>query len=239
MKIDVCFTPAEVVPSDLGNQVVVVIDVLRATSTIVEALANGARMVVPASGIDDAVRIAQAVGRDNALLCGERRSLPIEGFDLGNSPREMTRERVEGRSLIMTTTNGTAALLAGAGGRRTLVGSFLNLSAVADELAQDGGPVTILCSGREKRFALEDAICAGALVRAVAARTKGPVERNDAALAAEMLAELRPGSLEEVLRNTAAGRQLAEAELDGDITLCASVDRYGIVPHYRDRQITL
>lgn len=239
MNIDVCFTPAEVVASDLGPRAVVVIDALRATSTIVEALANGARVVYPSAGIDDAVRIAQAMGRDNALLCGERRCLPIEGFDLGNSPREMTSERVEDRSLIMTTTNGTAALLVGAAGRQTLVASFLNLSAVADALVEDGGPVTIICAGREKRFALEDAICAGALVRAIQARSSVQYENSDAALAADMLADVRARSLESVLRATAAGRQLDEAGLGEDVAYCAQVDLHAIVPRFHDRQITL
>src|SRR5690606_24311561 len=104
--VDVCFTPDELVSGELQGRVAVVVDVLRATSSIVEALANGARSVLPVASIEAAVRLAQNVGRDQVLLCGERRGLPIEGFDLGNSPREFTPERVAGKTLIMTTTNG-------------------------------------------------------------------------------------------------------------------------------------
>lgn len=239
MKIDVYFTPAEVVASDLGNRSVAVIDVLRATSTITEALVNGARAVFVSASSEDAVRIGQAIGRENTLLAGERRCLPIEGFDLGNSPREMTCERVADRSLIMTTTNGTAALLLGASGRETLVASFLNLNAVARALANGGGPVTILCAGREKRFALEDAVCAGALVRAIRSITGAKLECNDAALAAERMADIHPGALEALMRETAAGRQLESVGLGDDVSHCARIDIHSVVPRLEDRQITL
>src|SRR5690606_9016889 len=137
------------------------------TSTIVEALANGARSVFPVASIEAAVRLAQNMGRDEVLLCGERRGLPIDGFDLGNSPREYTPDRVAGRSLIMTTTNGTPALLATTTAQETLVASFLNLSAVVARLAESGAPATVVCAGRERRFSLDDAVCAGAIVRAL------------------------------------------------------------------------
>ncbi|NIP79971.1 MAG: hypothetical protein GWM90_12415, partial [Gemmatimonadetes bacterium] len=104
-------TPGELPARGLPAQVVVV-DVLRATSTIVEALANGARAVFPVATVDDAARIAQGIGRDSVLLCGERKGLRIEGFDLGNGPPEFGADRVAGSSLVMTTTNGTAAFLA-------------------------------------------------------------------------------------------------------------------------------
>lgn len=239
MNIDVAFTPDEVTPSDLVHSVVVVIDVLRATSTIVEALANGARMVVPVPGTDEAVRIAQNIGRGDVLLCGERRSRPIEGFDLGNSPREFTADRVGGKTLVMTTTNGTPALALSASARRTLIASFLNLDAVADAIVADGGPAVIMGAGRERRFALEDAVCAGALVNRVSSRLAEPPTLNDTAIAAARLAEAEEADLVDLLRNTAAGRQLIDAELGDDIPFCAMVNRHAIVPELHDRQITL
>jgi len=239
VNIDVAFTPDEVTSSDLVHSVVVVVDVLRATSTIVEALANGAKMVVPVPSTDEAVRIAQNIGRGDVLLCGERRSLPIEGFDLGNSPREFTAERVAGKTLVMTTTNGTPALALSASARRTLIASFLNLDAVADALVADGGPVIILGAGRERRFALEDAVCAGALVNRVTSRVAEEPKLNDTAVAAAMLAQAEEADLPDLLRNTAAGRQLIDAGLGDDIALCAMLNRHAIVPELRDRQITL
>src|SRR5512142_3182270 len=159
MKLEVLFTPAEL-PTTLNDRTVVVVDVLRATSTMVEALANGAKNIFAVATTDEAVKIATGIGRDQTLLAGERNCVRIEGFDLGNSPLEMTGESVGGRQVIMTTTNGTSALAAAASARRVLVASLLNVDAVARELAEGDQEITFLCAGREKRFALEDAICA-------------------------------------------------------------------------------
>lgn len=239
MKVEVAFTPAELAGVDLGDRVVVVLDVLRATSTIVEALANGARAVTPVSAIDEAVRVAQSVGREQALLAGERRSLKIEGFDLGNSPLEVTRERVTGKLVVLTTTNGTVAVLASEAARRVLIGSYLNLDAVARELGRDGGPAMIVCSGRERRFALEDALCAGALIRRTAEIAGEPLEMNDAARAAVELLGVYGDDLARTFAGTAAGRQLIDAGLEADLEYCTRVDVHAVVPELRDRQITL
>lgn len=239
MKLEVAFTPAEIAATDLGDRVVVVLDVLRATSTIVEALANGARAVSPVPGIEEAVRVAQNIGRDNALLCGERRSLPIEGFDLGNSPGAFTPERVAGKFLVMTTTNGTGAVVASAGARRVLIGSFLNLGAVVEALAGDGGPAVLVCAGRERRFALEDAVCAGTMVEALVDRLGVAPQMNDGAVAARQLVDVHGADLQAFFAQTAAGRQLIDAGLAEDLAFCAQVDRHVVVPELRDRQITL
>lgn len=238
--VDVCFTPDEVVPNELQGRVAVVVDVLRATSTIVEALANGARSVFPVASIEAAVRLAQNMGRDEVLLCGERRGLPIDGFDLGNSPREYTPDRVAGRSLIMTTTNGTPALLATTTAQETLVASFLNLSAVVARLAESGAPATVVCAGRERRFSLDDAVCAGAIVRALCGERFAAGEGlPDTAHAAMVLAESRFDDLKSLFAGTAAGRQLVEAGLGEDLEFCAQVDRHDIVPRFHNGQITL
>lgn len=239
MRLDVYFTPGEVAAGDISDRVAVVIDVLRATSTMVEALANGARGVFPAATIDDAVRVVQNLGRETALLCGERRCLPVEGFDLGNSPAEFTAERVASKLLVMTTTNGTQAVLASNGAREILIASFLNLEAVASELAAADDDVAIVCAGRERRFALEDAVCAGALADRLRARLGRRYHGNDAADAARTLARRRGGELETLFRHTAAGRQLVEAGLEADLAACAAIDRHAIVPRVRDRQVVL
>jgi 2-phosphosulfolactate phosphatase len=238
MKVDVCFTPDEVVPSELQGRVAVVVDVLRATSTIVEALANGARSIYPVGSIDAAVRLAQNIGRDRVLLCGERKGLPIDGFDLGNSPREFTAERVAGKALVMTTTNGTPALLATAGARGTLVASFFNLSAVLAALAAQDLPVTVVCAGRERRFSLDDAVCAGAVVLGGARELDRSRHLPDTALAAALLAQERLDDLAGLFRGTAAGRQLIEAGLGEDLDYCAQLDRYDIVPRFHDGVIS-
>lgn len=246
MKVDVYFTPGELTGLELADRVVV-LDVLRATSTIVEALANGARAVFPVVTADDAVRIAQNVGRDSVLLCGERKALPIDGFDLGNAPVEFTPDRVENKSLVMTTTNGTRAFMAVAerrgglvdpDGSAVLAASFLNLSAVVERLAGKASPVTVVCAGREGRFALEDAVCAGALVQGLKDAGSGPT-LNDGAEAALELAGKHMADLQRMLELTAAGRHLVEVGRGEDLAFCAAVDRTDVVPRFRDRKITL
>lgn len=244
MTVDVYFTPAELASVELPDRVVV-IDVLRATSTIVEALSNGARAVFPVATTDDAVRIAQNVGRDSVLLCGERKGLPIEGFDLGNAPPEFGADRVEGASLVMTTTNGTQAFLAVAERRASvatadggvLAGAFLNLRALTATLADGGGDAAIVCAGREGRFALEDTLCAGLLVREIE-REGGPVTTNDGGEAARALADALGDDLPAALRRTAAARRLHEIGRTEDVEFCARLDRSDVVPRFHDRMIT-
>lgn len=240
MRLDVYFTPSELPAAELPA-LVVVVDVLRATSTIVEALTNGAKAVFPVDSADEAARIAQGIGRDSLLLCGERKGLRIEGFDLGNAPVEFTPDRVRGRSLAMTTSNGTRAFLAVAerkGGKADgsiLAGSFLNLGAVAQALASVDG-AAIVCAGREGRFGLDDALCAGALVLALERAGRSP-ELNDAAAAARCL----PASdrdMSRALAHTEAGESLATIGHSADVRFCGQVDRSGVVPRFRDRTIT-
>lgn len=238
MKIDVAFTPAELTGGP-GERTVVVIDVLRATSTIVQALVNGAREVLPVESVELAVRRREELGRKEVLVCGERDTLPIAGFDLGNSPLEFTRERVAGEAVVMTTTNGTRALLAGSAGGKCVVGALLNAGAVAVALAEAGEDTLLLCAGREGRFALEDALCAGIIARRVARLRRRDVQPNDAAAAASTLAARYGRNLTATLQRTAAGRRLIELGQPEDVTFCATLDRYSEIPRVRERRISL
>ena len=238
MRVDVRFTPEEARDGDLAGATAVVIDVVRATSCIVEAIANGARAVHPAVLVDEAVALRTALdgGGHRALLCGERGGIRIDGFDLGNSPAEFTAAAVGGRRLVMTTTNGTRAFAAAAGAERVLAASFLNQGAVAGAVRGDRA-VTIVCAGKAGRFALDDAVCAGHLVRAVTDGTAAAVELADGAVAARDLAAAHPVSAD-MLAGTAAGRALVDVGLGSDLALCARADRHQIVPMMYDRVIT-
>lgn len=236
MNIRTYFTVEEVDPASLGESVVVVIDVVRATTTMTEALANGARAIYPTASTEEAVRLAQSLGRDDTLLCGERKAAKVEGFDLGNSPAEFTSAAVRGKRLVMSTTNGTRALLVGAEGQRLLVCAFTNLGAVARAL-RDAPSVAILCAGREDRFSIDDALCAGTLVARLREELDGTPELDDGSRAAAALADsLHPDRA--FLAETAAGRALADIGLAGDLEICAHVDRHGIVPEMKDQAIT-
>jgi 2-phosphosulfolactate phosphatase len=237
MKIDTHFTVGEVDPASLQQSVVVVIDVVRATTTMTEALANGARGIYPTASTEDAVKLATSLGRDDTLLCGERKGAKVEGFDLGNSPREFTEPTVSGKRLVMSTTNGTRAIVAGGEGARLVACAFTNLGAVAETL-RDASSVTILCSGREDRFSLEDSLCAGLLIARLRGEHDVTPVLSDASRAALALADsLQPDRA--FLSDTAAGRALIEIGLGDDLDICAHVDRHSIVPEMRDQAITL
>lgn len=232
-QLEVTFTPAEFAAlrqRDLLRTVCVVFDVLRATSSMVTALANGAREIIPVVEIAEAVALRQA--RPDLLLAGERDGVRIlrhltgsVDFDFGNSPREFTRERVDGRSLAMTTTNGTRALQACRGARRVLVGSFLNLSAVADWLAREGvQELLIVCSGTHEEAAYEDVLGAGALCDAVWAQFVSGHVADSAQVAREIYQQGRGDLLVAVQRARNARRLLALPDLREDVAVCLQRD---------------
>lgn len=237
MRLRVCFTPAEVRADDVEDASAIVIDVVRATSCIVEAMANGAEAIRPAVSIEEAVRLRDSTSGDGVLLCGERHGLRIAGFDLGNSPAEFTAEAVGGKRLVMTTTNGTKALVAAEGAERILPASFLNLGAVADAVRGDRALV-IICAGRAGRFAMDDTVCAGHVLRRILDGSAGDAVLDERAQAAVDLAGIHEVSAE-MLAMTEPGRALVEVGLGGDLALCASADRHKIVPMMRDRIITV
>jgi 2-phosphosulfolactate phosphatase len=236
MRIDAYFTVPEVEPAALVGATVVVIDVVRATTSIIEALANGARAIYPTTSTEDAVRLASSLGRDDTLLCGERKGLKVEGFDLGNSPREFTAEVVGGMKLVMSTTNGTAALAAGREGDRLLACAFTNLGAVARAVAGED-QLVVICAGRDDRFSLDDALCAGHLVKQLMNGAEGEHELNDAADAARALAGSRDPS-RAVLEATVGGALLAGIDMQDDLDICAELDRHDIVAEMKDQAIT-
>jgi 2-phosphosulfolactate phosphatase len=235
LRLDVAFTSAEV-KGTVGRRTVVVVDVLRATSTMIEALVNGARSILPVAAVDEAVRKADELGRDNVLLCGERDAEAIRGFHLGNSPLEFTAERVAGKTLVMTTTNGTPALLIGASGSACLVGALLNAQAVARRIVELGNDALLLCAGREGSFALEDALCAGRIAGYVRGQT-GTVSGNDALTATLRMSRARPSV--RTLARTAAGRRIVEIGRREDIVFCAQENRYDAVPVLDEHRIRL
>ncbi|MBA3263629.1 MAG: 2-phosphosulfolactate phosphatase [Thermoleophilaceae bacterium] len=212
-SIDVAFTP-----SGLGaTGVAVVVDVLRASSTIVTALEVGYRRVLCTASPEEATRL-RGPGR---LLAGERGCLPIEGFDYGNSPQALGRAR--GEDLVLCTTNGTPAILSAlAAAREVLVGSLLNLNALTERIPP-GQDATIVCAGTDGRFALEDAYVAGRIV----ARLAGA--RTDAALAAERLAGAYRNA-REALTQSADAAVLRATEQGSDIDFCARESVTAVVP---------
>jgi 2-phosphosulfolactate phosphatase len=218
---------ASSLPGDERAATIVVIDVLRATSVIATALANGAARVIPVAGIAEAFAYKQQLGA-NVLLGGERNNVRIEGFDLGNSPAEYTRERVAGTTIVITTTNGTAAIeLARTRAGRLYTAALINAGAVAQRLAAHGGDVVAVCAGTEGRFSLEDWVCAGALAGACEERG---ASLDDAALAAAELFRAHASNLYALLELGEHARHLAKAGFANDVRDCAALNRYDVAP---------
>ena len=269
--LSVHFLPALTTPEEMAAGVVVVIDVLRATTTITTALAHGAREVIACAEVEQARHRAAELGRHRQasaqalvaaaaelsgktmapmteahsgkpepLLGGERGGLPIDGFDLGNSPCEYTPEVVSGRTIVFTTTNGTRALLACSASQRVLIGSFLNFSALLKELTGEL-PIHLLCAGTRGRVTREDVLLAGALVEKLAGNVVEEEIINDEARLArdawrQAMGSLHPPGrranqrLAEVLHECQGGRNLIGVGLERDIRDAAEVDRYDFVP---------
>ena len=240
MRVDVFFTPQEVAPADVANRVVAVVDVLRASTSIAVALENGARAVIPLASSEDVVSRAKNLARSEVKLAGERRSQQISGFDYGNSPLEFTKENVDGKTILMSTTNGTNAILAVQGARDVLIASYVNFSAVLSMLRaalRGGTDVAIVCAGQEKHFSLEDSACAGLFVQHITEKhTKAEI--NDAAQAAMLIDKKFGANRKKLFKASTHGIALAEAGFSDDLDACAELDSYSVVPVYQDRQIT-
>ena len=236
--IDVAVTPA-LINARPPAGVAVVIDVLRATSTIATALQNGASGVIPVREPDEAIATMKRIGRDRVLLCGERSSRLITGFDLDNSPASYTAEAVRGKTLAFTTTNGTRALIdAGREGAVVLCGALLNRRAVVSALRIGASADALLvCAGNEGTLAFEDLICAGAIV-AQLYREDRTVERSDAARTAMTVYETNAKRLTTAIAGGTHGRALREAGFASDVAACSQLDVLDVVPVYRDGMIT-
>jgi 2-phosphosulfolactate phosphatase len=240
VRIDVMFGGTAVAPSDVAGRLVAVIDVLRASTTIATALHNGAKAVIPLESSEEVVTRAKTLERSDVLLAGERKMLPIPGFDLGNSPGAFTRDVVEGKTILMTTTNGTPAITNTQGARDVVIGSYVNYTAVLTMMRaalRGGTDITLVCAGRERQFALEDAGCAGRYVTNVAKRMSN-VEINDAAQACALIDKKFGEQLAKLFEAAEHGRALRDAGFSDDLVACASLDSHPVIPIYQDRQIT-
>ncbi len=227
--IRVHFLPQLAGPDQLRSTCVA-IDVLRATTCIVEAIGQGAAGVYPCQEIDEARRVAESLG-GVGVLAGEREGRQIPGFDLGNSPADFTPESVRGKWVIMTTTNGTPAIAACRRACRTAIAAFANLSAVVAWITSVGGEVDLVCAGTAGAITLEDVLLAGAITFELATLGNDRFQvANDAArMAAELWIGLRPLSAS-ILATCQGGRNLTAIGAENDLPLSARIDRWTCVP---------
>jgi 2-phosphosulfolactate phosphatase len=239
-SLSVHFLPALVAAGELADSQVVMIDVLRASTTITQALAAGAAAVIPCREVDEARQLAAKYPGGETVLGGERGGLPIEGFGLGNSPSEYTQATVGGKTVVFTTTNGTLALMRCQAAAAVFIGSFVNLSAVVKRL--DGKrPIHLLCAGTRGQITREDVLCAGAISELLLETIADEMLINDQARIARdcwragVPHGARPlkalaGELSLALHDTQGGRNLMAIGLEHDIDTAAEVDRFDLVP---------
>ena len=226
MNIDVIFSANEVTKDRVEGKIVVVIDVLRATSVMLTAMKNGAVEIRPFKEVDKLISYTRDM--KGILRCGERNGVKIDNFDLGNSPLEYNQEIVHGKTICMTTSNGTNALVNSSYGKKILIGSYLNLDVLCKKIDEIGEDLVIVCAGTNGEFSLDDSLCAGEIIKRLKYKTL-----SDSARAMYMVASA-PGTLEDKLKETKHYNFLKQLGETRDLEVCFSIDSQNIILEYRD-----
>lgn len=224
-KIEVCSSPALIHLYSVSESIVVIIDILRATSSMCVAFEHGAEKIIPVSGVEDARKYREM----GFMIAAERDGEMIEGFDLGNSPFSFMNDAVKGKSIAISTTNGTQAIHAAKNAKQVVIGSFLNLDALCDWLIKQDSNVLCLCSGWKNRFNLEDTLFAGAIVN----RLKDSMSFTsdcDSAIAAEHLYLIAKDDMYGFLENSSHRRRLEKLHIERDIEYCLKPNQTSVIP---------
>ncbi len=227
---EVHFTPSQVDEMTLKDKNVVVIDVLRASTTVITALHNGAKEIIPVNSVESVVKISSSLFGDVTLRAGERNGKMIEGFNLGNSPLEYTEEIVKGKSIILLTTNGSPAMVKGRHAKNLLIAGFVNLSTVVTFLSEMQNDFVIICSGKESRFCMEDAVCAGRVLNMLKENDTLNVFTDDAGETAMLLDKHVGKNIAKMIKHSEHGKYLAEIGFGDDLKVCAALNTISLLP---------
>ncbi|WP_304131778.1 2-phosphosulfolactate phosphatase [Ignavibacterium album] len=238
MKVNVLFSPIIADELYFTGKTTVVIDVLRASSTIITALVNGAKEIVPVGTIEFAVKVSGGMFGGQTLLGGERNTKKIEGFALGNSPLEYEKRVVNGKSIVFYTTNGTKAISKAKFSENLFVCSFLNLRSVAKHLVSLNKNVELICAGRNNFFSLEDTVCAGKLISEIIS-LKDDIELNDSVSSSLALNDKYGTNILKMLKECDHGKLLSENGFEDDIEFCAQINIYDGIPFYTNGVLKL
>lgn len=222
-KLEVCLTPALLHLYDISNSIVVVIDIFRATSSICYGIENGAEAIIPVPSVE----ACESYRGSECLLAAERNGEVVAGFDFGNSPFSYTREKVAGKTVVLTTTNGTHAINLSREASRIVIGSFLNLSALCGWLNTQENDVLLLCSGWKDKVNLEDTLFAGGVVHCL---KENYYVLDDSAIAAEDLYSMAKADLQTYLQKTSHSERLKKLGIEKDIEFCLNVDIARSIP---------
>jgi 2-phosphosulfolactate phosphatase len=235
MRIETLFTPNEIDEAAVKGKAVAIIDVLRACTTIAFALSNGCERIIPVESVEAATNLTASLDKKVTLLGGEKEGKRIDGFNLGNSPLEYAPEVVKGKTIIMATTNGTRAIWKSQAAKEVLIASFVNMSSVVDHVSKLGDLLTIVCAGKQGRFAMEDAVCAGMLIDRLA--SGDGIDLSDGSNAARALYAMNQRSVAEMVRDSEHGRYLRSIGFENDLDVCSKVDSLKILPVVREGRI--
>ena len=236
MIIDIIPYASAIQPDLVKNRSVVVIDVLRAGSVMITALAHGAKAFIPAATLKDAFQVASGISLNECLLGGERDTKIIKGFDLGNSPLDYTEEKVKGKTIVLATSNGTKALKALEPAKRILIGTFLNLKALAKKLA-GLEELVLVCSGTNNNFSMDDALCASKIIDHLAKQKQ--VELSDMALTLQKAFHDKTFSNREQLQDCYHLNLLIKNGFERDVDYCLQENLFEIVPEMHDGKIVI
>lgn len=231
MKIDLIISAENIKKEKIEGKSVVVIDMLRATSVITTAINNGCTGIMPVLTVEEAFVIASK-DRNAYVLGGERKALKIDGFNLSNSPLEYERSEVEGKNLVITTTNGTRAIKGSIGARNILIGALINARAVANKLIQLDNDIVMVNAGTYGQFSMDDFICSGYIINCIRER-KTDIELTDIARTADYI-YTKNRSIVSFIKQAAHYTRMKELNLDKDIEYCCQKDIIDIVPEYKD-----
>ena len=228
-KADVVFSPAQVDDLSLRGKNVVIVDVLRASTTIATALYNGAKEIIPVASVESAVKVSGSLFGDVTLRGGERNGKIIGGFNLGNSPTEYNEEAVRGKSIIFTSTNGSGAMVKARYSQNLVVGAFVNLSKVVGFLKTLGEDFVVMCAGKQNEFCLEDAVCSGMILTRLQQSIRNLVI-GDAGRASIVLFKAFGKNILRMLQESEHGKFLTDIGFGNDLSICASVDSVPVLP---------
>lgn len=231
-QIDVCLTPEQIGHFSLTNKIVVVADILRATSCMVTGMAHGVQAIIPVATLEE----CQQLQFKGYLAAAERGGQQVEGFELGNSPFQFMAPDLAGKTIAVTTTNGTQAISKSLDAGQVLIGAFLNLNAVARHIVLAGKDVIVHCAGWKGLFSLEDTTFAGALIDKLAATHE---YESDAALMAHTLYNTGKDDLVSFINRSSHAKRLAGFNIDKDIAFCMTPNQYNIVPKIKGKEIRL
>ena len=238
MKLNVLFSPVNADELYFANKTTVVIDVLRASSTIITALSNGAKEIIPVASVEFAVNVSGVMFGGQTLLGGERNTIKIEGFALGNSPFEYSKESVLDKFIVFYSTNGSRAIVKTKFADNSFICSFNNLSAVARYIIKLNSDVEILCAGNNNLFSLEDSVCAGMLIGELTRRKKS-IKVSDSSAAAFALYEKFGTDIFDMLKNTEHGKKLLENDFAKDVEFCSKLNSTKNIPCFDGKSIRL